>query len=321
MKSLSAITILVVFLFSACKEYKVKTKVNEDGSIEKTVEVVSRNVIHDYYNLSIPLNESWTITQEKDSVDDVYRLVAKRKFDDVVELIDEYGSPGGTVIEVNHAIRGRWFYTYHEYEEIIEAANPFTTLKVEDYLTTIEYEQLKSGVISEELEERLDTYLSHAMIDDFTESLKKKMNVSIMNEVLWDNLKAELIKCIDSDDEVDCFVSKINEYYDGIEEHKLIELVGAIVGKIENRAEKFMLIDGEYIFSFQLPGLILETNSEAIEGPTVSWKFSSDNFAYTDYRMFAESRVINLWNFIITGFSLLVLSALLIYASIAKRNK
>ena len=59
--------------------------------------------------------------------------------------------------------------------------------------------------------------------------------------------------------------------------------------------------DGSYTNSVELPGLILDTNSDKIEGSRISWKFASDQLRIGEYMMKAESRVTNVWAFIITG--------------------
>jgi hypothetical protein len=75
----------------------------------------------------------------------------------------------------------------------------------------------------------------------------------------------------------------------------------------------------EYILAFQdykeevqLPGLITGTNSSIIKGNQVSWQVESSSFFITDFEMYAESRVINNWAFVVAGIVVLGLVVLLV---------
>ena len=321
MKTLKIFTLLLLLQLFACKEYTVKTKVNEDGSIVKTIEIVSRNKINNLENLAIPIDASWTMEQIKDTSTDTYKLTAQKTFNDVSELIGQYGSPGGVVIEVNHSISDKWFYTYHEYEEIIESANPFTKLSVQDYLTEDEYNALASGTINETLDEKLEDYFSAAMMEEFIYLLKQKLNEYNVKLELIDLLKDDFVKCLESDDEMICITKVLSEKYPQLDPAAILELTEKIGRHIEAETEKTFSLNGDYNYVFDMPGIILSTNASAVEGSSVSWKFSGENFTYIDYRMFAESRVANLTKMILSGVLGSLLILLLIIAIIYKRKK
>ncbi len=321
MKAKRLVIPLFFLILTACKEYSVKTLVNEDGSIIKTIEVISRNEITDYRKLTIPLDETWTIKQEKDSSEGIYKLTAEKTFKDVEDLNNKYGSPAGIVIEVNHAIRGSWFYTYHEYEEIIEAVNPFTALNVEDYLNDNEYNSLLSGERNDQLENKLESYLSKSMFEEFILKLKQELSNYGIDENRIAELRPELLNCIDSDDVTDCFINALSPLKINIPNESMSALIQNIVAGIEKKAEKLFELNGEYNYVFNMPGMILSTNAEAVKGSTVAWDFNGENFTYTDYRMFAESRVTNIVNIIITGIVAAILFGLLITSMLYKNRK
>ena len=68
----------------------------------------------------------------------------------------------------------------------------------------------------------------------------------------------------------------------------------------------------EYDEVVEMSGLITKTNSKSITGNRVSWKVNADKFLFGDYEMFVESRVVNLWAFIVSGLVILAAVVLLV---------
>jgi hypothetical protein len=70
----------------------------------------------------------------------------------------------------------------------------------------------------------------------------------------------------------------------------------------------------------EMPGLITGTNSTALAGNRVSWDLVPMAFLLEDYTMVVESRVINVWAFLLSGLVLLSLVGLLVVKSITGRS-
>jgi hypothetical protein len=66
-----------------------------------------------------------------------------------------------------------------------------------------------------------------------------------------------------------------------------------------------------YTEEVEMPGLITATNSAMLKGNQVRWEFQPISVAASDYEMYAESRVINYWAFVLAGCVLLGLVVLL----------
>ncbi|MDP3444900.1 MAG: hypothetical protein Q8T08_18735, partial [Ignavibacteria bacterium] len=60
-----------------------------------------------------------------------------------------------------------------------------------------------------------------------------------------------------------------------------------------------------FVQTVEMPGIITATNSTALKGNKVEWNVNSDSFLVTTNNMFVESRIVNYWAFIVTGFILL----------------
>ena len=77
--------------------------------------------------------------------------------------------------------------------------------------------------------------------------------------------------------------------------------------------------DDSYKFAIRMPGLLLQTNSNKIEGAQAGWELSWYDFFFRDYRMTAESRKVNTWAFVVAGILALIALAGLITALLKKR--
>ena len=76
-----------------------------------------------------------------------------------------------------------------------------------------------------------------------------------------------------------------------------------------------MFLEG-YTEIVEMPGLITGTNSAILNGNQVRWDFQPMAIIVNDFEMYAESRVINYWAFVLAGIVLLSLLVLLVIKAI-----
>ena len=67
-----------------------------------------------------------------------------------------------------------------------------------------------------------------------------------------------------------------------------------------------------------MPGLITGTNSTTLTGSQVSWDVFPMAFLLENYAMTVESRVVNIWAFVLSGLVLLGLVSLLAFKSLKR---
>jgi hypothetical protein len=72
-------------------------------------------------------------------------------------------------------------------------------------------------------------------------------------------------------------------------------------------------LQGVFVNTVAMPGIVVRTNSPLIEGSTLIWKFDGEQYGLGDYVMEAESRVENLWAFGIAGAVAVVLAGLILF--------
>jgi hypothetical protein len=93
--------------------------------------------------------------------------------------------------------------------------------------------------------------------------------------------------------------------------HPDIEIIR---GKYLNRFDAFQqrmkfyesCSDDSYKFSINMPGLLLQTNSNKVEDSGTYWELSYYDFLFKDFTMSAESRKVNTWAFVLAGLVLLI---------------
>jgi hypothetical protein len=88
-----------------------------------------------------------------------------------------------------------------------------------------------------------------------------------------------------------------------------------------NQKAKFLenlLTMEDFHVETELPGLITGTNSSALNGNRVTWEVFPMAFLLEEYTMVAESRVINVWAFVVSGLVLLGLVSLLVLKSMKR---
>ena len=87
------------------------------------------------------------------------------------------------------------------------------------------------------------------------------------------------------------------------------------------RKEKFLenlLTMEDFHVAADMPGLITGTNSPALNGNRVTWDLFPMAFLLEDYTLEAESRVINVWAFVLSGMILLALVSLVVVKSLKR---
>ncbi|MBU4445439.1 MAG: hypothetical protein L6422_00755 [Candidatus Marinimicrobia bacterium] len=69
-----------------------------------------------------------------------------------------------------------------------------------------------------------------------------------------------------------------------------------------------------------MPGLLIDTNAETVEGNKVVWEVGTGKFFLRDFEMWAESRIVNRWAIPVTAVILLVICGGLVIAVFRRRK-
>jgi len=324
--SIALIIILMLAILSGCKkEYNTKTVINKDGSCERTVKLISDNkdINFKYIKFPVPSKEKkgWTITFEKDTKDSTkYIYTAYKKFAQVSDLNNEFSDKDKFGVEVNFNKKFRWFYTYLEYKETYKKYFPFNNITLNEYLSADEYKKYKNGDTTKAMKNKIDEFMGKNLFAEFWKILKDSMMVKSFDNINYEfvfSKKEEIEKFL----KIDMDKAKDNEMnISGLGKILQIEKVKPLYMLISSIAEslKQKFVDAvftdyaDYSNKVMMPGIIISTNATSVKGNEAEWNLNQERFCFDNFVMTVESRVTNVWAFIVTAVVVLILLILLI---------
>jgi hypothetical protein len=305
------IAIITIFLFTgySCNhEQRTTTKINSDGSCMRTIVV---NPVSDTSSsFPIPTDKSWEVRFEGDT-EKVY--VASKSFDDVNQMNNEYRRLGKVGIDLKFEKKFRWFFTYFSYQETYKPCLQIQRIPIRTFLTKEEYTRYENGDTSKALKERMDEFFMANIFEEFysqlidsVESLHDpSLPVSIFiakkQEIDFDKMKHDTKDIV-----------KYLERVLGLKlRDKLERQIDGIDKSVEAKVQFMIDAGGDYVNEVVMPGIVLNTNANTVEGNKVVWHFNEDKFTFINYTMIVESRIANPWATYATGGALIVIVALL----------
>lgn len=316
-----AIIANIVFAGYSCNhEQRTTTKINSDGTCERTIFV--KSVSDTSSSFPVPTDKSWESRIENDSVKEKF-YVACKKFDDVNQMNNEYRRTGKIGIDIKYEKKFRWFYTYFNYQETYKSYFPFKNIALDSFLTKEEYAQYEKKDTSKVLKERLDEFEMRNTFEEFYGQLID--SVKSLNDPMLP-VNVFLAK---KDDFFNRRVDFFKNNRDNIEDQekilglkfrdKLGRQIDGIKKSLTSKYEFMSGVDGKYLNEVVMPGIILNTNANTVEGNKVSWKLDEKYFCYTDYSMTVESRIANTWATYATGAVLIIIVALLMLPQLKRK--
>lgn len=313
---------------SGCLDIFFKTEVHPNGQIDKTIvlEGDSTSILDNY--VPAVKDNSWDSKWE-DIEDDKKRLTLTKSFKNFKEF-NIVMNPDDSIpkirMEAELNKKFRWFFSYIEYKETLLSINPFNLLDWEDFLTademqliSMDEEERKTDPrysIShwEETESQFERYFYMSGYEEFYQNfylaVKKTGDPRITAEdlaykkdVIYDSLfsKGDLEASGD-------FLKHFYAALDSSGVQKVVDENPEFLEYFDQKIDFFNeCLEDNYFFSIKMPGLLIDTNSEQIEGSTLSWEADFFNFYFKGLEMKAESRVINTWAFVVAGIVILAL--------------
>lgn len=346
MKFINYIKIILIFLglllLTACNETEITTRINKDGSCERFIKLNSSSPEEFLNHFYIHVDSTWTIfvktngdTASADTTRATHekpRAMAKKSFKNVKAL--NHGmqfNPDSTAcvrMQINLEKKFRWFNTYYIYRETYNPANPFTKVSISDYLSKEELEKWiylggnaetdSDKTESKLLEQKIDQFYAAAIFESFYDILLesiKKLNNPNLSYSYFRNQKKLIFQIINDSTAEGNYGDYAKQAVQRIAAKMKNHHVLLLLDEKRDFFHLFNIQDAFFINAaltdftnrIQMPGLILDTNSEQIEGNTAIWKFDGDVFLFTEYPMWVESRVVNPWAWVVTAVVLVFL--------------
>ena len=349
---LFVIGIALLPLLYGCPDTKnITTTINSDGSCTRTIGEFNpekfKGIDSIKYDIPIPVDESWELININDST-----AVLKKDFGSVAELNESYAYDESELRMYQRRVelekKFRWFHTVFEYRETYdgllteipftnyfneEEAEVFKSDNSEDHPLLANLDKRARNSLTDNIEMRFGLWLHDNIysmeFDDILE-ISDSLGLIDLNKVNVKAVKDTVKHMIDQDEkQLMSFddnqlgpveMARIIGVELGLDSISLSKLAGdEELATLDEKYENWLLADIATGHNNQviMPGQLIDTNAELVQGDTLEWHMSSIKFINADYAMFAESRVTNNWAYIVSGFIL----AMAIIIPFLKREK
>jgi hypothetical protein len=322
----SSLIIISVFL-SSCREIRTSTKINADGSCQRTVVMEGDSTYSLNGSYPVPRDSSWTVVYDDKSDPKTYTIT--KSFPSVKRMNREYSRPKpDTLMQLRLSMRlqkkFRWFHTIYRYSEIYHTINPFPEYPVSDYLTPEELQLYYLDEDTLDLDDKVDNWLTESMLQEFLSGLyaaADSLKDTGITKKMIESRKDTLIQVLKSDLSDDELPGQILSIFNSSGNESMKKFVTSIIQEMNRKNEFIFDLTGNYTNQVIIPGLVLDTNAKTLEGNTITWQFESRHFLFEDYEMWVESRVVNRWAIILTGVIGILLIVSLVLGSLLSRAK
>ena len=333
-KSLKLVVLFIVFIFASCDEPEtvVTNIIHPDGSITRKIEMRKKDDKYKITDVQVPLDSTWIISDSLEislKGDTTWIKRAEKNYKNVDELnlsyITDTGCNSNLRRYASFSHKFRWFNTIYRFSETVGKRLSFG-YPLADFLNNEEcfwfyspddYNQLKLGgpdslkykSISDSVDKKQDVWFFRSLVSEWSGEFLKEAgpnsNFKISEEETrkWEKTFMKIIKVHESD-------------FDSLWESGYIlrEVVGdqlaadyraeadSALKTVQNRImEQF----SGYSVKAAMPGRLISTNGFADSSKTVRWPVSDDYFLTEDYEMWAESKVPNIWAWVVSALFIL----------------
>ena len=338
-KHISFLLFVAILTFSACREITVRTTVNDDGSFTRTITVKGDSAEAFKKELPYPIDATWAMTAKEDSAGQgKFTVTYTKHFGSSDELQAEISSDTSWRKQLARHIsikkRFGFFYSYIGYREVYSAANPFNAIPFKERLTAEEIQWLTrrhpvqspaDSVKSKAAEDRAMAYLvesAAAVAEMILAGGIRKLNDPRLDVGRVPEFRDSLRNFLANRDFRNEFdlIDAYRTWTGNPAVDRLRELQPPLFREFLAKArflDHFLMMEGCRVEA-GMPGLITGTNSAMLAGNQVAWDLFPMAFLLEDYTMEVESRVLNVWAFVLSGLVILALVSLLIFKSVKK---
>lgn len=337
-KSFKLIIMILLMIVVSCDEPEtvVTNIVHADGTITRKIEMRSPNDNAEERfktsDLQVPFDNTWDV---KDSLeisekgDTIWVRRGEKLFKNVDEINYSYRSDTGANRGIERKAefnrRFRWFNTVYRFAEKIDKKMEFG-YPLSDFLNEEELgffyspesikevyqngpDSSKFRAFGDSQDSKIDQWLTKSLVSEWIGLFSNLTKTEAEEDISFGSLKAR-------EDEFVKTLTRHEKNFDSLWSNGIIlrELIG------EQNALKFkkeadsaiivvtnnLLLDfKEYSVRIVMPGKLISTNGYKDSSAVLLWPVKSDFFLTEPYEMWAESKVPNIWAWVISGLFLI----------------
>jgi hypothetical protein len=346
MKSALKFAILsLAFLVVSCDEpvTVVTNYIHSDGTVTRKIEMRDVKKGFDPDGLQVPFDSTWKVADSievNDKGDTTWVKRAEKTFDSIEEINKAYandsGANGRMLRSASLEKSFRWFNTGYRFseriEKIMEAGLPLSNFMNDEELKFF----YSPDGLRTELQNGPDSTRYRTLDDSVNEKVDEWSILSIFNELIHefanltnDQASTAAIKKLEARKE------GLYEWISAIQEFDSLWDAGIILEELIGREDAAMFRDeadsalnisiNRYLINFKeysvrtaMPGKLINTNGFADSSQLLLWPVKSDYFVTETYEMWAESKVANIWAWVVSGIFVLFVAIGLVIRAIRK---
>jgi dsDNA-binding SOS-regulon protein len=347
-KALKPILLLVLLVVFSCDEpeTRVTNTVHPDGSVTRKIEMRNKKNEFNLSDLQVPFDSTWII---KDSIeigqkkDTTWIRTAEKFFRNVDEINISYLTDSGANKDIQRkakfAKKFKWFNTEYRFSELIDRkmSNGYP---IKDFLNAEEFtyfyspdglkqekknsaDSLKFRALEDTISKKVEIWTTKSLVSEWIVEFSRLIEGRAGNEITGESMKANMDKYIKM---LDIYDNKFDSLWEaGIILKDMIGEKNSIRFKPEADSamaflEKILVVNfKDYSVRIVMPGKVIGTNGFIDKTEVLLWPVKSDYFLTEQYEMWAESKVINIWAWAVTGVFILFVIIGLIIKSFNKR--
>jgi hypothetical protein len=275
-----------------------------------------------HFSTKWPL-QSWE--QKKDtSKKNILVVKAKRRFSSVLEMSKTSCFSNSDWKDITPRVtlvkKFKWFFTLYQYRETLPKYNYFKRVPVDKYLSKEEITNLFSdnpkfdpSLNGLEIKEKLDDMNNRIEQWYKKNMLEEEYQIILRHLTELKNLKVDTGRLYQAKDSVFSLIKEDKEsdnvLIQAMDKYFKTNAFSIYSNTSESVKKEMKLLEDKLAGPFSkttayhliMPGKVIETSSKQPHGDTLNWKVDGNRFFFNDYEMYAESRVVNIWAFIVSG--------------------
>jgi hypothetical protein len=340
--SLNPILFFLIMVVASCDEPEttVTNYVHTDGSVMRKLEMRNHKKNFKKSDLQVPFDSTWVV---KDSCevnakgDTTYIKRAEKLFKNISEINLAYKSDSGANRNVPRttAFRKsfRWFYTAYRFSEIIDRKLKYG-YPICNFLNDEELryfyspgniklakehgpDSLKYRALADSLKLKTDRWTLRNLVSEWIGAFSGLIKNKADGEVSFQSLKKhenEFVSLIEENDKnLDSLWKNGALLKQFIGEPDALKYKTEADTAIESVTNEIFMDFKDYSVRIAMPGKVIGTNGFIDSSRMLCWPVKSDYFLTEKYEMWAESKITNLWTWIVSGlFLLFVLTGLIV---------
>jgi len=341
-KSIKLMISLIVISVVSCDEPEtvVTNYVHPDGSVTRKIEMRNLENKFDKSGIQVPFDSTWTITDsieiEKEG-DTIWVKRGVKNFINIDEINLSYKADSGANKEISRQTgfrkRFKWFNTEFRFSEKIDKKMKFG-YPVSEVLNEEELkyfyspeglkhdndwgpDSLKFRALNDSIKLKTDTWTAKNLVAEWIGAFSELTREKTGSDISHESLKAredEFVRIIEANHEnLDSLWSNGILLREFIGESNALRYKYEADSAVEIAAGNFWVNFKEYSVRILMPGKLIGTNGFIDSSQVLLWPVKSDYFLTEQYEMWAESKISNVWAWVISAiFLVFVLSGVII---------